>query len=82
MADVAVKCVLELDNGAVIADMESTIAEGAYAEVFTSTRYATSAQSLGGLTPCTLVTAEHPEGRELVRERTSASAPSIPQATP
>ena len=48
MANVTVKCVLELDGGAVIADMSGTIAEGTdFAELQTSTTYATSAQSLG-----------------------------------
>lgn len=48
MANVTVKCVLELDGGAVVADMSGTIAEGSsFAELQTSTTYATSAQSLG-----------------------------------
>ncbi|MGB0377281.1 MAG: hypothetical protein ACPGGE_00550 [Poseidonia sp.] len=48
MATVTVKCVLELDGGAVIADMSTDIAEGTtFSELKTSTTYATSAQSLG-----------------------------------
>jgi len=48
MATVTVKCVLELDGGAVIADMSGDIAEGTtFTELQTSTTYATSAQSLG-----------------------------------
>jgi len=66
MADVTVKCVLELDNGSVIADMESLIAEGAYSEVKTSTRYATSAQSLG----------VYGDGRTITRVILPASAPN------
>lgn len=66
MANVAVKCVLELDNGAVIADMQSTIAEGSYSEVQTSDRYATSAQSLG----------VYGDGRMITRVIVPASAPN------
>ena len=37
---------------------------------------APTAQSLGGRTPCILVTAEHPEGRELVSETAPSSIAS------
>lgn len=86
MANVTVKCVLELNNGALIADMESTIAEGSTSEVLTSTRYASSAQSLGvyadGMTITrVLVPALSPNGASFAYvNRNGAVAALIPVA--
>ena len=46
MANVTVKCLLQLQNGMTV-DLESTLTEGTEGEVQTSTRYSASAVSLG-----------------------------------